>query len=94
MKPTGYCLNCNEPVSEGKLYCSHVCGKSYRYRTRYGVGRDQAGEKRKRLAKKVGCTCHQYSTCLRCRNAERRRAWRENRTPIYLQNVIAACVAA
>ena len=32
---------------------------------------------------KKTCNCHQYKTCLRCRNAERRRAFRADEVPVY-----------
>jgi hypothetical protein len=43
---------------------------------------------------KKSCTCHQYQTCLVCRNAERRDAFKTNRIPVYRLAAMTAAMTA
>jgi hypothetical protein len=44
-------------------------------------------------APKKSCTCHQYTTCMICRNTEKRRAFRAGELPVYRVPMIAAAIA-
>jgi hypothetical protein len=43
---------------------------------------------------KKSCNCHQYTTCMICRNTEKRRAFRAGELPVYRVPMIAAAIAA
>ncbi len=78
---TGRCLHCGADVPMGQRYCCDLCGKNYRYKTKYSAN----GYEQKHREKPSECTCGDYQNCIRCRNAERRRAFKANEPPKYLK---------
>jgi hypothetical protein len=102
-----FCPDCNEerPVAEFRLNASCKSGLSV-----YCKQHQYAREKKSREANpktpppqqvdmfkpvvKKSCNCHQYTTCMICRNTEKRRAFRAGELPVYRVPMIAAAIAA
>jgi hypothetical protein len=50
-------------------------------------------ERQDELFVKKSCNCHRYTTCMICRNTEKRRAFRAGELPVYRVPMIAAAIA-
>jgi hypothetical protein len=96
---------CGKPRRPGSKYAADSCSRNVweqRHPEKAAAHRRLSHKQRERLKKerqdelfyaKKSCNCHQYSKCLVCRNAERRRAFRMNETPVYLRPALAAAIA-
>jgi hypothetical protein len=94
--------NCNRGDGHG-AYCK-LCSKLINHNS-YRKTRVEWNEKRRvrRVEKTVQasrpaangkCNCHQYSTCLICRNTEKRRAWKANEIPAYRLRILQTAAGA
>lgn len=103
-----FCPDCGEerPVAEFSQNAGRKSGYNVYCKTHQYDREKNCREKYKGIKKatpqqadmfkpkvKKSCTCKQYKTCLICRNAERRRAFRMNETPVYLRPALAAAIA-
>lgn len=85
---TGKCLQCGADVKIPRRFCCDLCGKRFRQEIYKAKGYI------KKPRKKKGCGCGKFKTCMKCRNAERERAFRAGDIPVYRLQIIAQIVTA
>jgi hypothetical protein len=95
------CLNCDSEVTGHPLkkYCDDTCQKMHWNRNNRKYVRTEflTWDKSEEDAEQIPmftprtpkqCTCHQWQTCMICRNAEKRRAHKAGEVPVFRRNVI------
>lgn len=92
LTPNGFCHNpeCNQPCTG--LYCCKRCNNIHYWKRMRGG--QKALEPKPKPVAVTTCTCGDYANCIRCRNAERRRAFKHGDVPAYRLAVIARIVQA
>lgn len=90
--PGKYCPDCGEVRPRDEFYknsrrgdgLSGYCGK-------HQLARDRSY--RSKTAEGQQCNCGDFSRCMKCRNNEKRRAFKHGDIPAYRRNVIAQIVS-